>query len=478
MNQIELDEPLLTYEGEETQRLADEAINKIRYSFLERMPASLFPDADIDEIRMEVMGNLMEWRTRYLQVLGKMKYFLENYPLCQQLFTLRRLDPNSVTGGVVLSLRGRLGSEDGDFVVVDDAADDIESVVSSAVHDLPAGGEQELNTRAFSAIKEVLLRQPQCSMRLTLLNTVARWYLFNALCSSLKVWARQHLRGDGTHCLVVINGTPGNDVVQLVPRSEAAAFSAPASIAPDLSAPVALSALGRPAPVARARSLVDSRTGIYVEEFFTLPLRTCTTEISYKKAMSRISAMLGSFVQQGVISNALSYNTDRFEELEWLGDAVLHMELTRSQFVSHSLLLDVGGLSVRRQNAEQRLTLALLFDELRIAEWMLICPESWVSEKWKAKGDILEAILGEIYMKLNVATETGFLLDPKQRETGERLIQMITAAALERGPRLKDAPERRSLTDAAQSSGGGGLLPTRMDGDAMVRHSRSMFQER
>ncbi len=77
-------------------------------------------------------------------------------------------------------------------------------------------------------------------------------------------------------------------------------------------------------------------------------------------------------------------------------------------------------------------------------------------------------------MKLNVVTH-GFLLEPKQRETGERLIQMITAASLERGPRMKDAAERKILTDAAQSSGGGGLLQTKADSDAMIRCSQSQL---
>lgn len=494
-NSLASTQPLCDGEAEEQrQRLADEAINKIRCFFLEKFPISLFlPDENVTEIRLECLGNLLDWKCRYFSVLGKLRFFVENYPLCKQQFHLRLIDPSAPTQMFALaqnpslvasvSNTERIGVEhdcDDDFD--DMGIDDCDSVVSSVLHASPTGDElASLNDRAFRAVKTVLLArmnsEPPNSMKLTALNTSSRWYLFSALHCSLKVWALNEVRGDDTHYLVVHNGNPGNDVVQLVSRAENP-LPPPnhQSHSSQLHNQHPPSSSQLPLPLGRTCSLVDSRTGMAVEDFFNIPLRTCQTELSYKKSIARISTMLHRFVQQGVINHSLCYGIDRFEELEWLGDAVLHMELTRSQFVSHSLLLDVGGLSVRRQNAEQRLTLALLFDELRIAEWVVVCPDSWVSSRWKAKGDILEAILGEIYMKLNVATEPGFLLDPKQREMGERLIQMITAAALERGPRLKEVAERASLQEAAQSSGGGGLLQTRADSDAMVRHSRAQQQ--
>lgn len=37
--------------------------------------------------------------------------------------------------------------------------------------------------------------------------------------------------------------------------------------------------------------------------------------------------------------------------------------------------------------------MALLFDDLHLAQFMTVCPTSWTADKWKCKGDILESLV-------------------------------------------------------------------------------------
>jgi hypothetical protein len=207
----------MNYGDLEKQRLADEAINKIRLYFHEKAPAGLFcGEGEFREIRLSSLGQVLEWKDRYFEVLGKMIYFLENFPLCQQQFSVGNSAFGEIeqkNGGHVLSLRESLiggggggGDGDGDHAVMDDNMinDDSDSVVSSMVVDPPTEEAelQALNQRAFAAIKDKLIHRaqedPPCSMKLTALNTVVRWYTLNTGWS-LKQWALAKQRRDELH---------------------------------------------------------------------------------------------------------------------------------------------------------------------------------------------------------------------------------------------------------------------------------------
>ena len=72
--------------------------------------------------------------------------------------------------------------------------------------------------------------------------------------------------------------------------------------------------------------------------------------------------------------------------------------------MSHSLLLDGRAVSAAPEREAAAYPGAALRRVSRVS-LVVVCPDSWVASRWKAKGDILEAILGEIHMKLNVASD-------------------------------------------------------------------------
>jgi hypothetical protein len=215
---------------------------------------------------------------------------------------------------------------------------------------------------------------------------------------------------------------------------------------------------------------VDSiDAGVQVRDFFHIPMIQNSTEMSYLKSTRKTTDMFAYFVRTGALRAALEYGRGQFDELEWRGDAVLHLEITNIQFVSQANLYDVGGLSIRRQNAEQRLTLALLFDDFQLAQFMRVCPESWTRDCWKAKGDIVEAMIGELYTRLHDATEEGLPFGHADRRAAFDLIKRLAQAALERGLMLISHAEQDRLRAAAEAPGGGGFLLTVGDREATIR---------
>lgn len=127
-------------------------------------------------------------------------------------------------------------------------------------------------------------------------------------------------------------------------------------------------------------------------------------------------------------------------------------------------------LSVTRQNGEQNLTLALIFDEIGLARLLTRCPPSWSGDRWKAKGDIVEAIIGELADKLR--KPDGIPSGHPRRNAAERVIRMFAQCLNTRGQAIKSEHQRRALEQAAQAPGGGGLRATQLDAQATSRCSR------
>lgn len=103
--------------------------------------------------------------------------------------------------------------------------DENDTVVSSAVvNPLTLLELDGVNRRAFGCIRSLLLTQTQSdpiySMKLTPLNTRAKWIHYRAHLNSMKSWIMSAFREDSTHYLVVIDGRgPGNDIVRMRPDS-------------------------------------------------------------------------------------------------------------------------------------------------------------------------------------------------------------------------------------------------------------------
>lgn len=98
-----------------------------------------------------------------------------------------------------------------------------------------------------------------------------------------------------------------------------------------------------------------------------------------------------------------------------------------------------------------------------MAQFVVICPPSWIAEKFKAKCDILEAVVGELVMRLNDPGENGIPFGHPERDSVQRFIMVICEAALDRGAKMKSQRERTAIEEAAKRPGGGGFLIEELD---------------
>jgi hypothetical protein len=346
----------------------------------------------------------------------------------------------------------------------------------------------QLSQQAIAALRNILLTRvradPVHSMGLTALNSVSTWSRTFAPLKSMKKWINITLPTlNLPHKLIVVNGiNPGTDIVQWAdapaqPVQRATFLPPPAGLAVPITyarrVPL-LPAVHVPRGGGHAHAHAHVHVGgvdagVQVRDFFHIPMIQNSTETSYIKSTKKTTDMFAYFVRTGALRAALEYERGQFDELEWRGDAVLHLEITNIQFVSQANLYDVGGLSIRRQNAEQRLTLALLFDDFHLAQFMRVCPESWTRDTWKVKGDIVEAMIGELYTRLNDATEEGLPFGHRDRRAAFDLIKRLAQAALERGLMLISHAEQDRLRAAAEAPGGGGFLLTADDREATIR---------
>lgn len=222
---------------------------------------------------------------------------------------------------------------------------------------------------------------------------------------------------------------------------------------------------------AHTHAHTNMMVGIQLTDFFDISLVSDPTEKAYQKSMMRIHEIVRVLASAGKLQDSLRYGCERFNMLEWLGDAVLHVEMSRLLVANFGELYEVDGLSARRQNAEQRLTLGLLFDECHIARYLQVVPRSFTAQSWKPKCDIIEAIVGELNVRMNDASMEGLPHGHELRSAANRLISLFAQAALERGAKLKSNDERKDIERAAHEAGGGGPNITPDDQDAIDRTS-------
>lgn len=484
-----------------------EAIQKARMCIGQAETTVMSHDQSVPCMRLEVLAAAIEWKQRYIGDLGKIKYFMLNNPLCLQKFELIRDERNTTTESYIITERVNVEKEAPPRPDdVDDDWDEYSIMGSEVEEDIV-----QTSRRAIEVLKSILLAQvssnPIHSMGLTVLNSVSKWSRNFSNLKSMKKWINITLPSLGLSCglIVVDRLQPGNDVVRWcepidtdngaragigahttvgvyantvagnvgagnLPLRGVASVPAQA-LAADVSA-----ARFTPAPrlLSHQHATVANNTvdaGVLVRDFFHIPTVKNSTEASYLKSTKRTTDMFAYFVQSGALKASLRYGEGQFEDLEWRGDAVLHLEITNIQFLSQASLYDVGGLSARRSNAEQRLTLALLFDDFQLAQFMRVCPDSWTRDLWKVKGDIVEAMIGEFYTRLNDCTEEGLPFGHADRRAAFDLIKRIAQAALERGSMLISIEEQRALSAAALAPGGGGYLLTTQDRAATIRCS-------
>ena len=516
MNEVEPN-----YEDIEVKCLATEAIQKVRKCIDESALEIEFPVSSnqyIPSLRLEVLGSLVEWKIRYLSKLGRIKQFMLSYPFCSQHFVLQQDESNTGSESFVVFEKPNVNPVDimGSSIMSNETSiststeRDVDEYSMIGGDTVPTEGElKNLSKKAIDVLRSILITcnkaNPVHSMGLSTLNAVSRWALrFNAL-GSMKKWILQQLPDLSLdHRLFLIHGDlPGTDVVQwrwdnASSPGRAVDNSSPKqqqqqhrqqfqqqsqqkmSYNPHPPAPPPLHLPTKPRVVGLLRessNTINNTTthsvdsGVNIRDFFHIPLIPNSTETSYQKSTLKTTEMFANFVRTGALRSSLYYGKDIFDELEWRGDAVLHLEITNIQCACHASLYDVGGLSQRRSDAEQRLTLALLFDDFQLAQFVKICPDSWTRDLWKVKGDFLEAMIGELYMRLNDSTEEGLPFGHADRRTAMELIKRIAQAALERGSMLQSVKERKQLTAAAEAAGGGGLLVTLADQEAMKRCS-------
>lgn len=123
---------------------------------------------------------------------------------------------------------------------------------------------------------------------------------------------------------------------------------------------------------------------------------------------------------------------------------ILPLPPSRSRLDSLSVSMDPQA----RMASEQRHTLAKLFDDMDLRSLMTDCPADLSDDEWKPKGDVVEAILGELDSKLNNAS--GVPEGHPLRGLCLSVIDKVATAAIDVGQYLKHQNERRRLLAEAK----------------------------
>ena len=402
---------------------------------------------------------------RYKPELGKLGQFIQNDQMLQSmlrtlkfqdhpLHSLVRLKSNSNADAVPTAASNKQLNDDDNETVM--TLDGVESQTLASIYGV---GEPEsprfssLNQAALSQLQALLENahdaNPPFSCKSSLLAILMNWAdQFKDILGSFESWVRRqtnsnfqlHVVGPGKN--YVTYSIPGRQSHQLVPSPAAPA------IGPSMGL-----------------------LGVLPCDFFNIPIGADVgmAENSYRKGCQQFFDMLSSLKMDGVLRNSLNYGSQPFEMLEWYGDAVLHLELSTLLMDSQGAFGGPSVLTNTRQNGEQNLTLALIFDEIGIARLLTRCPLNWSSNNWKVKGDIVEAIIGELADKLR--RPDGIPVGHSRRGDAERVIRMFAQCVNLRGQVIKTENQRRQLQEAASAPGGGGFRVTELDVAARTRCS-------
>jgi hypothetical protein len=228
------------------------------------------------------------------------------------------------------------------------------------------------------------------------------------------------------------------------------------------------------------------RIGLRIEDLFKFPPGDDERELAYQTSVEKVREDLRTLFNSSssIKGSFRNYGSPDFERLEWLGDAVLNLELTiiLLTFLSPFQLFDnsstpernFSSVSTSREAAGRNWTLALLFEELHISE--LINSSNGNGSKgkskydclqvyydFKMKGDIMEALLGELYSSLQDGNGTGGdegHSDADQQELVIDVIQNIVSFSLYRSRFLLPQEEIEYRSRLANLPGGGGILST------------------
>lgn len=131
-----------------------------------------------------------------------------------------------------------------------------------------------------------------------------------------------------------------------------------------------------------------------------------------------------------------------------LTQAVLRGAVTRKLIDMYKEFYAPAGLHQARMVAEQRHTLAKLFDDIGLRDLMVNCPADLSDDEWKPKCDVVEAILGELDSKLNDAS--GVPVGHAYRKLAASVIDRVATAAIDVGQSLKHPLERKKLIAQAK----------------------------
>jgi len=405
------------------------------------------------------VGNFIQWSDRYKPQLGKLGDFIQSdEKMSEYVKSLQNQDhPNHSL--IKLHSSNRLLAElepkhdvetnefdDGDHVL------SLQNTDSFYADDPRSPRYSELNVDAHRRLRSLLENAhdtiPPFSIRSSNLAILMKWAAdFKDILGSFESWVKA--KASPNIQLHVVG--PGMNYVSFHPEGDASASVQVAATATHISP-------------SRAQ-----RVGVLPGDFFNIPIGADVgmAEENYRKGCKEFLGQLESLKGDGILNESLRYGSQSFEMLEWYGDAVLHLEISALLVDSLGAFGGPGVLSDTRQNGEQNLTLALIFDEIGIANLLTRCPSSWVSKNWKAKGDIVEAIIGELADKLR--RPDGIPEGHPRRMDTKRVIRMFAQCANMRGQKIMPELKRKQLEKAALAPGGGGFLTTANDIEAAYR---------
>ncbi len=425
----------------------------------------------------------IQWNVRYKPDLGKIGQFIQSDEVLQSAFKMLRFQDHPAHPLVRFRSEGNATTENTDGNVLpflamppglleDNMPHDYNGEVltlqrSEALESIVRAAEPQsprypsLNQTALAKMQSILEgaydANPPLSAKSSTLAILMNWAAeFRDILGPFEAWVRSH--GGPTFRFHPVG--PGNNFVSFHPvgnqaNAEAWALLGTGSVyQPRITTP--------PLPPLQV-------LGVLPGDFFNIPIGADVgmAELNYRRGCMQFFNLLSQLATEGLLCDSLSYGSQPFELLEWYGDAVLHLELSTMLVDSVGAFGGPAVLSAQRQNGEQNLTLALIFDEIGLARLLTRCPPNWSGDRWKVKADIVEAIIGELADKLR--RPDGIPNGHPRRSAAERVIRMFAQCLNTRGQVIKSEHQRRVLEQAALAPGGGGLRTTEWDVAATSR---------
>lgn len=158
----------------------------------------------------------------------------------------------------------------------------------------------------------------------------------------------------------------------------------------------------------------------------------------------------------GLLEISLMPCDPAFERLEYLGDRVLSLELSKKQLAA-STYASPGTMTEERISMERREALAVTFDEVGLAKYIKpSCQtnKSFGAKKWKLKCDVVEAVLGECQQRLDHFYSMPDATKNIEAQHGvRRTLDGFVDVLMYFGKKLKEPDEISQLHDEARRAG-------------------------